>query len=173
MSDDLAAMIQRSSHQRGVVRLHEAPAGRVGRGQQLLAQSENAEVVIEQIETFATDWIKGNKEAKEQAINTYSRFWPRVEAVRKEKVRRMEHMKRGDELPSGVLEMVATRRKIGSQHWNKRVKKLIGVLQITQIPYKGSAPALLDVMSGRLQVAMPTLPTALAQIKAGRARVVD
>ena len=44
------------------------------------------------------DWIKGNKEAKEQGLNTHSRFWPRVQAVLKEKNRRMEHMKRGDEL---------------------------------------------------------------------------
>ena len=50
----------------------------------------------------AADWIKGTKESKEQALNTYSRFWPRVQAVRKEKTRRMEHMKRGDELPSAA-----------------------------------------------------------------------
>ena len=98
---------------------------------QKVAVSENHEVVLEQIDTFATDWIKGTKEAKEQAINTYGRFWPRVEAVRKEKVRRMEHMKRGDELPSGVLEMVkvyvATKRalsvgdKMAGRHGNKGV----------------------------------------------------
>jgi len=35
---------------------------------------------------FTADWIKGSKESKEQAINTHSRFWPRIEAVRKEKV---------------------------------------------------------------------------------------
>ena len=77
------------------------------------------------------DWVKGNKEAKEQALNTYSRFWPRVQAVLKEKNRRMEHMKRGDELPSGVLEMVkiyvATKRqlsvgdKMAGRHGNKGV----------------------------------------------------
>src|SRR6185503_16235183 len=63
--------------------------------------------------------------------NTYSRFWPRVQAVLKEKNRRMEHMKRGDELPSGVLEMVkvyvATKRqlsvgdKMAGRHGNKGV----------------------------------------------------
>ena len=59
------------------------------------------------------------------------RFWPRVQAVLKEKNRRMEHMKRGDELPSGVLEMVkvyvATKRqlsvgdKMAGRHGNKGV----------------------------------------------------
>jgi DNA-directed RNA polymerase subunit beta len=54
-----------------------------------------------------------------------------VQAVLKEKGRRMEHMKRGDELPSGVLEMVkvyvATKRqlsvgdKMAGRHGNKGV----------------------------------------------------
>src|SRR6185437_738086 len=98
---------------------------------QKVGQSENADVILEQIEGFSTDWVKGNKEAKEQGLNTHSRFWPRVQAVRKEKERRMEHMKRGDELPSGVLEMVkvyvSTKRqlsvgdKMAGRHGNKGV----------------------------------------------------
>jgi DNA-directed RNA polymerase subunit beta len=86
---------------------------------------------MEQVETFKEEWVKGSKESKEQAINTYTRFWPRVQAVLKEKVRRMEHLKRGDELPSGVLEMVkvyvSTKRalsvgdKMAGRHGNKGV----------------------------------------------------
>ena len=83
---------------------------------QKVGQIENADVILEQIEGFSVDWIKGSKESKEQGLNTHSRFWPRVQAVLKEKNRRMEHMKRGDELPSGVLEMVkvyvATKRTL-------------------------------------------------------------
>jgi DNA-directed RNA polymerase subunit beta len=98
---------------------------------QKVGQSDNSDILMEQIETFALDWVKGNREAKEQAENTYSRFWPRVQAVLKEKTRRLEHMKRGDELPSGVLEMVkiyvATKRqlsvgdKMAGRHGNKGV----------------------------------------------------
>jgi DNA-directed RNA polymerase subunit beta len=98
---------------------------------QKVAQSDNIDILMEQIETFSLDWIKGNKEAREQAENTYSRFWPRIQAVLKEKNRRLEHMKRGDELPSGVLEMVkiyvATKRqlsvgdKMAGRHGNKGV----------------------------------------------------
>jgi DNA-directed RNA polymerase subunit beta len=98
---------------------------------QKVGVSEIADVILEQIEGFSVDWIKGSKEAKEQAINTHSRFWPRVHAVLKEKNRRMEHMKRGDELPSGVLEMVkvyiSTKRalsvgdKMAGRHGNKGV----------------------------------------------------
>jgi DNA-directed RNA polymerase subunit beta len=98
---------------------------------QKVAASENVDVLMEQIETFSNSWIKGSKEAKEQGENTYSRFWPRVQAVLKERVRKAEHMKRGDELPSGVLEMVkvyvATKRqlsvgdKMAGRHGNKGV----------------------------------------------------
>src|SRR5205823_11587085 len=98
---------------------------------QKVGQSEIPDVILEQIEGFSPEWVKGTKEAKEQAENTHGRFWPRVQAVLKEKNRRMEHMKRGDELPSGVLEMVkiyvATKRqlsvgdKMAGRHGNKGV----------------------------------------------------
>src|SRR5687767_9101189 len=52
---------------------------------QKVAQSEIADVVMEQIETFSSDWVKGSKEGKEQGLNTYSRFWPRVQAVLNER----------------------------------------------------------------------------------------
>jgi DNA-directed RNA polymerase subunit beta len=98
---------------------------------QKVGASDIPDVILEQIENFAVNWVKGSKESKEQAENTYSRFWPRVQAVLKEKTRRSEHMKRGDELPSGVLEMVkvyvATKRqlsvgdKMAGRHGNKGV----------------------------------------------------
>ena len=98
---------------------------------QKVGQSDNADIIMEQIETFDLGWVKGNREAKEQAASTYNRFWPRVQALMKEKARRSEHMKRGDELPSGVLEMVkvyvATKRplsvgdKMAGRHGNKGV----------------------------------------------------
>jgi DNA-directed RNA polymerase subunit beta len=98
---------------------------------QKVGQSEIPDVILEQIDGFSVDWVKGNKEAKSQCEDTHSRFWPRVQAVMKEKARKMEHMKRGDELPSGVLEMVkvyvATKRqlsvgdKMAGRHGNKGV----------------------------------------------------
>ncbi len=98
---------------------------------QKVGQSEIPEVILEQIDGFSPDWAKGTKENREAAADTYSRFWPRVQAVMKEKTRKMEHMKRGDELPSGVLEMVkvyvATKRalsvgdKMAGRHGNKGV----------------------------------------------------
>ncbi len=98
---------------------------------QKVAASDITEVIIEQIESFSMKWVKGNKEAKEKAEELYNQFWPRIQALQKEKERRLSHMKRGDELPSGVLEMVkiymAIKRplsvgdKMAGRHGNKGV----------------------------------------------------
>ena len=68
---------------------------------------------------------------KEEAELVYRQIWPRIEAVESEKQRKVAHMKRGDELPNGVLEMVkvyiATKRtlsagdKMAGRHGNKGV----------------------------------------------------
>ena len=99
---------------------------------QKVGQSENDTVILEQIEGFNPKWIKSSKEAvKAQADALHQRYWPRLQEVQKEMKRRLDHMKRGDELPSGVLEMVkvrvATKRKLGvgdkmaGRHGNKGV----------------------------------------------------
>jgi DNA-directed RNA polymerase subunit beta len=98
---------------------------------QKVGASDIPEVILEQIENFDAKWIKGNKEAKEQALKVRDQFWPRIEALEAERERKLAHMKRGDELPSGVLEMVkiylATRRqlsvgdKMAGRHGNKGV----------------------------------------------------
>ncbi len=98
---------------------------------QKVGVSDLPEVILEQIENFDLSWAKGSKEAKEGAARVYAQFWPRIEAVQKEKERKLTHMKRGDELPSGVLEMVkvyiATKRqlavgdKMAGRHGNKGV----------------------------------------------------
>ena len=98
---------------------------------QKVGASEIDEVILEQINNFKSRWIKGSKEAKAQAEQIHSQFWPRIDAIEAEKDRKLAHMKRGDELPSGVLEMVkvwlATKRelavgdKMAGRHGNKGV----------------------------------------------------
>lgn len=42
--------------------------------------------------------------------------------------------------------------------------------QITHVPYKGSAPALVDIMAGRIDGTIDTMPALIAQIRANRVR---
>ncbi len=98
---------------------------------QKVGLSDIPDVILEQIDGFSEKWVKGSKESREQALVTYGQFWPRVQKLLREKDRRVSHMKRGDELPSGVLEMVkvylATKRqlsvgdKMAGRHGNKGV----------------------------------------------------
>jgi DNA-directed RNA polymerase subunit beta len=110
---------------------------------QKVGQSEIEEVIIEQIQNFSTRWIKGAERAKEQGVEIHARYWPRIEEIQKETKRKLEHMKRGDELPSGVLEMVkvrvATKRKLGvgdkmaGRHGNKGV--IAKIMQEEDMPF--------------------------------------
>ncbi len=103
---------------------------------QKVGKSESAEVIMEQIESFSAmmqsgefKWLKG--EAKTEAQKVLDRYWPRLQEIMEERDRKLAQMKRGDELPSGVLEMVkvyvATKRqlsvgdKMAGRHGNKGV----------------------------------------------------
>jgi len=99
---------------------------------QKVAQSDIDTVVMEQIDSFTLKWAKATRPiVRQQAEAIYNRYWPRLEEIRNERDRKVEHMKRGDELPGGVLEMVkvrvATKRKLGTgdkmagRHGNKGV----------------------------------------------------
>ena len=98
---------------------------------QKVGKSDLDEVILEQIQNFQMSWAKGSEEARKQAESTWRRYDARIKAIVEEKERKLEHMKRGDELPSGVLEMVkvylATKRqlsvgdKMAGRHGNKGV----------------------------------------------------
>ncbi len=98
---------------------------------QKVGQSDIDAVILEQIENFTAKWIKGRAADRQRGEATYRRYWPMVQEIIREKERKLGHMKRGDELPSGVLEMVkvyvATKRrlsvgdKMAGRHGNKGV----------------------------------------------------
>lgn len=50
--------------------------------------------------------------------------------------------------------------------------KAVTELDLKHIPYKGSGPAMTDLMGGHVQVMFETLPTALPYIKSGRIRAL-
>ena len=104
---------------------------------QKVGHSNLDEVILEQIEVFGEHvrgrelkWVKPASK-REECLSIADRYWPRVEEIAEERDRKAAQMKRGDELPSGVLEMVkvyvATKRRISvgdkmaGRHGNKGV----------------------------------------------------
>ena len=100
------------------------------KSRQKVGKSENPDVILEQIELFTMTWVKPVAK-RDDAKAIYDQYWPRIIAIGEDCERRLGHMKRGDELPSGVLEMVkvyvATKRtlsvgdKMAGRHGNKGV----------------------------------------------------
>ncbi len=102
---------------------------------QKVGKSDNADVVMEQIGepgkwSFDMKWIKPAA-VREEAQKIYDRYWPRLVEQIEERERKIAQLKRGDELASGVLEMVkiylAMKRslsvgdKMAGRHGNKGV----------------------------------------------------
>jgi len=97
---------------------------------QKAGESRDNEVVYEQVENFDIKWVRPAS-VRENVQKVVNKFWVRISEIQEERERRIESLKRGDELPSGVLEMVkvyvATKRalsvgdKIAGRHGNKGV----------------------------------------------------
>lgn len=45
-------------------------------------------------------------------------------------------------------------------------------IKLVHVPYKGSSPAMVDVMSGTLDLALSSVPSALSQIRSGKLRAI-
>src|SRR5260221_12607015 len=58
----------------------------------------------------------------------------------------------------------------GPQHIAGELFKFMAGVDLTHIPYKGSTPAVTDLVAGQVQVMFDVTPTALPQIKGGKLR---
>ena len=132
---------------------------------QKVGHSSLDEVILEQIESFSEHvrarnlkWIKPAA-ARKDCLVIVDRFWPRIEELIEERDRKAAQMKRGDLLPSGVLEMVkvyvATKRqisigdKMAGRHGNKGV--IARVLPEADMPFLDDGTPL-DIMLNPLGV---------------------
>ena len=59
-----------------------------------------------------------------------------------------------------------------SIHLSGELFKVMAGVQMTHIPYKGSAPALADLLGGQVQLMFDNLPPSLPQIKGGKLRAL-
>jgi len=97
---------------------------------QKVGASPDDEVIFEQIESFNIKWVKPAS-LRDNVQKIVDRFWGKILEIQEEKKHRIETLKHGDELPSGVLQMVkiyvAIKRtlsigdKMAGRHGNKGV----------------------------------------------------
>jgi DNA-directed RNA polymerase subunit beta len=97
---------------------------------QKVGASADDDVVYEQVENFNIKWVKPAS-LRDDVQKIVDRFWTKITEIQEEKKHRIESLKHGDELPSGVLQMVkvyvATKRslsigdKMAGRHGNKGV----------------------------------------------------
>ena len=60
----------------------------------------------------------------------------------------------------------------GSPHLSGELFNRLAKVDIRHVPYKGSAPAMTDLVAGRLQLYFDNLPGVLPQLREGRARAI-
>ncbi len=97
---------------------------------QKVGASADDEVIYEQIESFNIKWIKPAS-LRDNVQKIVDRYWAKISEIQEERSHRIETLKHGDELPSGVLQMVkiyvAIKRslsigdKMAGRHGNKGV----------------------------------------------------
>ncbi len=104
---------------------------------QKIGKSDIHEVIMEQIESLIelvksrdVKWVR-QADSREVVLKVADKYWPKIKELIEERDRKIAQMKRGDELPSGVLEMVkvyvASKRqlsvgdKMAGRHGNKGV----------------------------------------------------
>ena len=59
-----------------------------------------------------------------------------------------------------------------SPHLGGELFKSLTGTQIVHVPYKGTAPAMTDLISGQVQIMFTSMPTVLPHVKAGRLRLL-
>ena len=59
-----------------------------------------------------------------------------------------------------------------SIHLSGELFKVMTGIQMEHVPYKGSAPALTDLMGGQVQVMFDNMPSAIAHVKAGKLKAI-
>src|SRR5688500_5066804 len=68
-------------------------------------------------------------------------------------------------------EIVAGSAGVGTNpHLSLELFKTMAAIDVVHVPYKGSGPGIIGLMSGEVAMLIPTLPTAMPHLKAGRVR---
>ncbi len=59
-----------------------------------------------------------------------------------------------------------------SPHLSMELLRIVAGIELIHVPYKGSGPAIVDVIGGRVPIMFPNLPTAMPHLKSGKLRAL-
>ncbi len=138
----------------------DKPALKDSQSNKTLGQSKDDKEVLEQAQTFKLDQLDiRSPERQKQCKEIYERHHERLQFLFDDKERRLNSLKRGDELPSGVQQMVkvyvATKRqisvgdKMAGRHGNKGV--ISKILPVEDMPFLADGTAV-DILLNPLGV---------------------
>jgi len=106
-------------------------------------EPESVPELRDQIEHFQYDRLETRSQSFEDGRKIFEREWPKIQELLDDKERQVARLKRGDELPTGVLEMVKvwilTKRvlsvgdKMAGRHGNKGV--IARILPVEEMPF--------------------------------------
>ncbi len=60
----------------------------------------------------------------------------------------------------------------GAGHLAGELLKMMASINMTHVPYKGAAPALIDLMAGRIQLSFATIPSVMGHVRSGKLRAI-
>ncbi|HYH40464.1 MAG TPA: tripartite tricarboxylate transporter substrate-binding protein, partial [Burkholderiales bacterium] len=70
-------------------------------------------------------------------------------------------------------ELVAGSAGVGTNpHLSLELFRTMGGFELVHVPYKGSGPGIIGVVSGEVAIFFPSVPTALPHVKSGRVRAL-
>lgn len=67
---------------------------------------------------------------------------------------------------------IASPGRGSSNHVGAEMLKHLANIDIVHVPYKGAAPAVVDLLAGNVQLQLTSLPSVMAHIKAGRLKIL-